>query len=372
MTKVAVFTRYGERAASSRQRFRLFQPLLETAGFDLQYFPFFDDETTLSRIEQKAVPFSSLVAAYLRRIREARLAKKFDLCWVYMEMLPFFPGFFETLLGPRGMPTVIDMDDAIFHHYDSHPSALVRRALGRKFEVIFRQAQLASVGNPYLAAYARQFCSNVEIIPTVVDGDVYKIATSRQITKPTIGWIGSPSTWNYVCPILPDILFVCSNHGATLTAIGAGKSDSSIQQIQHRPWQEMTEVQELQAMTVGIMPVDDNPFARGKCGYKLIQYMACGLPVVASPVGVNTEIVDHGISGFLAETPEDWRKYLGLILSNPQHARKMGEAGRRKFEARYSLQVVGPRFVRRLSELRSDAEQRKLGGTMIIPTNRVD
>ena len=108
-------------------------------------------------------------------------------------------------------------------------------------------------------------------------------------------------------------------------------------------WSEDTEVDAIQSMDIGVMPLPDTPWARGKCGYKLIQYMACGLPVVASPVGVNKEILEHGVNGFLAESDAEWRTAIEALISDPDLRRRMGAAGRKKVENEYSLQVWGPR-----------------------------
>src|SRR6056297_1871598 len=104
-------------------------------------------------------------------------------------------------------------------------------------------------------------------------------------------------------------------------------------------------------MDIGVMPLPDTPWMRGKCGYKLIQYMACGLPVIASPVGVNAEIVEHGVNGFLVGTDEEWKSALTILLKDPDLRRRMGREGRKKVEREYSLQVQGPRVARLLREV---------------------
>ena len=112
---------------------------------------------------------------------------------------------------------------------------------------------------------------------------------------------------------------------------------------EHVPWTEAAEVAAIAEFDVGIMPLADEPWERGKCGYKLIQYMACGLPVVASPVGVNRQIVEHGVNGFLAETPTQWDEALRTLLADPALRQRMGQAGRQKVERQFSLQVTGPK-----------------------------
>ena len=122
-------------------------------------------------------------------------------------------------------------------------------------------------------------------------------------------------------------------------------------------WTQEGEVPFLQTLDVGIMPLTDTPWARGKCGYKLIQYMACGLPVVASPVGVNRDIVEHGVNGFLAETDAEWRSAIETLLADGELRRRMGAAGRRKVEEHYSLQVWGPRVAQMLRSVADEGRR---------------
>jgi glycosyltransferase involved in cell wall biosynthesis len=147
-------------------------------------------------------------------------------------------------------------------------------------------------------------------------------------------------------PIMPTLIAVAAAEEARITAIGAGIAAEPHPLMDGLPWSEMTEVSQIQKMDVGIMPLADTPWARGKCGYKLIQYMACGLPVVASPVGVNSEIVEHGVNGFLADSEAEWREALVRLLRDPDLRRRMGAEGRRKVESEYSLQVWGPRVAK--------------------------
>lgn len=115
---------------------------------------------------------------------------------------------------------------------------------------------------------------------------------------------------------------------------------------ENRVWSEMNEVSDIQAFDVGIMPLADTPWEQGKCGYKLIQYMACGIPVVASAIGANREIVSHGVDGFLATTHAEWSGYLKQLLENPDLRREMGLRGREKVERKYSVQARLPELIR--------------------------
>ena len=346
MKRIAVFAKYGMLAASSRQRLAQYAPYLAEAGFELEYFTLLDD-SYLNAIFSERKPSSFAIAnGYLKRVAQILTLKGFSAIWLHTELFPYLPGPFEQLIKLCGIPIIYDFDDAIFHQYDAHPSLLVRKILGGKLKTTLKGARLTLAGNEYLAEYARRFCREVEVIPTVVDTSLYQVDRSHQPKHLTIGWIGSPSTWQLCKIYLPTLRQICEQMGACFKVIGAGPQADEIEFVTNRRWREADEIGEIQSMTVGVMPLDDSPFALGKCGYKLIQYMACGIPVVASPVGVNAKIVDHGVNGFLASTDEDWHKYLTILLKDKNLARRMGAAGRRKIEAEYSLKVFGPRVAK--------------------------
>ena len=198
-----------------------------------------------------------------------------------------------------------------------------------------RKAAACLCGNRYLQAYAAQFCNRAEIVPTVVDIHEFTPPPGRTTQPVVIGWIGSPTTWPYVESFLPVIRKVCEAHGAVFKIIGAGEALRNMPNAINVGWARDTEVSELQTIDVGIMPIPDEPWARGKCGYKLIQYMACGAAVVASPVGVNAEIVDHGANGFHATTLDQWQKQLSALVQDRDLRARFGLKAREKIVASY-------------------------------------
>jgi glycosyltransferase involved in cell wall biosynthesis len=204
-------------------------------------------------------------------------------------------------------------------------------------------------GNEYLADFVtRAGAKRMEIIPTVVDLKRYLIVNPRQIGHegklPLVGWIGQRATGHLLLPYKNLFDYLISTGKARFAAIGIDTKSIGLS-MESSPWMEQTEVSSIMNFDIGIMPLVDEPFERGKCGYKLIQYMACGLPVIASPVGANKQIVDHGVNGFLAETPEQWAKALQILLDDASLRQRMGEAGRKKVEQKYCLHVTGPKLV---------------------------
>lgn len=158
-------------------------------------------------------------------------------------------------------------------------------------------------------------------------------------------WIGSPYTSHYLYDIAPALAEVCKEGKAQVRLIGAGSIDLPNVPFETFPWSEETEVSLIQECHVGIMPLTDSPWERGKCGFKLIQYMGCSLPVIASPVGVNTEIVDEGVNGYLASSKEEWIEKLTTLRNSPSLSTTIGATGRKKVEQEYSLQVWHSQYV---------------------------
>jgi len=219
---------------------------------------------------------------------------------------------------------------------------------------VMAASDLVMAGNPYLADHAQRAGSTrVEIVPTVIDLDAYEVrAEVADKDALCVGWIGTPQTWQALAHPVHKVLDpVLTEQSALFLAIGAGMQPETTGTFKILPWSEDTEVSLIQSMDIGVMPLPDTPWTRGKCGYKLIQYMACGVPVVASPVGVNRDIVEHGVNGFLAESDEEWRTAVETLLNDADLRYRMGVAGRKKVEEQYSLQVWGPRVAQMLRSI---------------------
>ena len=293
---------------------------------------------------------SSLIA-YAARVRQMMHRHRFDLLWIEKEALPWLPVWFERSLL-KGVPYVLDYDDALFHNYDLHRSQWVRYLLGRRIDRLMAGARLVIGGNDYLAQRARDAGAPwVEVVPTVIDLRRYVVKPGRrQQTKvPRIVWIGSPSTVVYLAELEEPLRALAQRLAFKLRVIG-GTLDMRGVDVECVRWTEDSEVESISECDIGIMPLTDSPWERGKCGYKLIQYMACGLPVVASPVGVNPQIVHDGVNGFLADGPAAWLSRLEQLLGDAALRASMGTAGRRRVEAEFSVQQVAPRLGRLLLE----------------------
>lgn len=351
--RVLAFAKYGTRAASTRQRFVQYEPALAEAGISVEYAPLLDNDHMERLVRGRRASIHRAAFSYVRRIARLLDARRYDALWIYCELFPYLPGMMERLAGLTNKPIIYDFDDAIFHMYDEAARPLVRRFLDGKLEPLLRRASICCCGNPYLRDYAARFCPQSVILPTVVDTTKYRPSNHRVDDPPVIGWIGSPTTWRNVRPLLPMLAELARERGVIIRAIGAGEAalEDSGPGLQFVGWSEETEVEEVRKMDIGIMPLNDLPFERGKSGYKLIQYMACGLPVVASPVGVNSVIVRQGENGFLAASEQEWRDLLVKLIDDPALRLRMGAAGRQRVQEEYSLSVTAPRLVALMREL---------------------
>ena len=342
--RVLILPRHSPQAASCRHRFVQYLPYLHAHGFACDVVPFFDDRYTAAVLgggEKLWWRFGRAVATRLGALLRAR---RYDLVVVHAEFVPFLPHLVEHFLGRMAVPFVVDFDDAFFHAYDQHPSALVRRLLGNKLGRLMAEAELNCAGSDYLCAYARRYSSKVALVPTVVDLSRYpSVPTAPDPGTFSIGWIGSPATTPHLQSVFGELVAFAKGRNVEIVAIGARRFDAGAAPIRWVDWSEQTEVAELSKTHVGIMPLPPSMWTEGKCGFKLIQAMACWRPVVASPVGANLRIVDAGVSGLFAQ-PGEWGAALTRLFENPQLCAALGEHGRRTVEREYSLEVWAPRL----------------------------
>jgi glycosyltransferase involved in cell wall biosynthesis len=345
-----VLAKYDTRAATTRQRFMQAIPYLREAGIEIEISPLFDNAYLDALFDGGTRNISAIMAAYGKRFQAVLRARNYDFIWVQYELFPYLPGRFERLIGLANKPVVYDMDDALFHQYDQHQNPLIRWALGQKLVPLLQRSQTAFCGNAYLQNYVRNYCARSEIIPTTLDITRYVPTKKSPTSRPVVGWIGSPSTWKFCASLTPTFTALVEAKTMSMRVVGAQHAANHSLPFEFRDWVEANEINDIQGMDIGIMPLPDAPWARGKCGYKLIQYMACGLPVIASPVGVNAEIVQHGVNGFLATTDDEWRIAINTLARDPELRNRMGAAGRARVEQHYSIQQYGPRMAKLILE----------------------
>ena len=353
--KLLALTRYAKLGASSRLRSYQYAPAFAAAGIQVDWSPLFDDPYILKLYREGRRQPLHVAAAYLKRLSALLRSHRYDLVWLEKESLPWLPSLLDPGLLAKRARYIVDYDDAVFHNYDQSASRLVRGFLHDKIDAVMRRAELVVAGNPYLAQRARDaHAPRVEIVPTAIDLDRYQVRGSSRNTGVVVGWIGTPSTQHMIQRLAPLLGSILDPTTDRLVTVGARFEEPLLPIHESRPWTEETEVDEIRRFDIGVMPLVDRPFERGKCGYKLIQYMACGVPVVASPVGVNVNIVRSGDNGFLASSDDEWRRAIATLKADPTLRASMGSAGRALVEEKYCIQVTGPQLVRLIGSTRNE------------------
>ena len=349
--RILTLTRYERLGSSSRVRFYQYFPYLKSHGVDITSAPFFKDSYVQRIYTGQRVNSISILHAYWKRLSVLLESAKTDLLWVEKELFPWLPAWFESLMQTRGIPYVVDYDDAVFHRYDLHRSILVRSLLKNKIDRVMRHAVLVVAGNAYLADRAKQAgAKRIEYLPSVVDVSSYQTKKNEIKSPFRIGWVGSPITVPYLDVVRDALMQLSKEADIHVTLIGSGEiAPFSNISTTILPWDEETERFIGGLFDVGIMPLVDGPFERGKCGYKLVQYMAGGLPIIASPVGVNSQMIEPGVNGYLASTTEEWLKAFRSLIHDNQLTMEMGRAGRQKAERLYNLQITAPKLLDLLS-----------------------
>lgn len=357
--RVLVLSPIPEEGAGCRFRIAQFIPYLNANGFDVTlsslYTPdFFRRVYKPGQRLRKSVEFAGLALKHLSRLGKL---SQFDVVFIYREMFPIGPAVVERLMSTfSGTPMVFDFDDAIFLPSVSGVSEANRFIAAwkfpGKFSSIIRLSDQVIAGNDYLAAYAKRFSSAVTTIPTCVDTDKFvprsdAVPAAASAGSPclTVGWIGSPTTATYIRGVGNLLQTVAARRPFVLRISGAGYDvQMPGLDIENPAWSLDREVSLFNTCDVGIYPLPDDEWAKGKCGFKAIEFMACGVPVLASAVGVNREIIEDGVNGFLASSEAEWsEKLLRLLEDQPLRAR-FAVAGRRTVEERYSLRVNAPRL----------------------------
>jgi len=296
-----------------------------------------------------AAKAQEVLRGYLKRVADAFLLGSADVIFVYREAALLGPAWIEQVLGFR-RPLVFDFDDAIYLADTSQANAWSRRLKSvRKVETICRVARHVTVGNEFLARYAKDRAREVTVIPSTIDTDVYQMQPRVRNRVPVVGWTGSVTTMPYLMALAPALRRLREKREFELRVIGA-KVDIEGLAVRCLPWRAETEPDDLRALDVGLMPLPDDEWSRGKGGMKALQYMALGIPPVVSPVGVNTIIVQDGINGFNACTEEEWIDRIALLLGDESLRRSLGEEARRTVEESYSARAHVSRVARILTE----------------------
>lgn len=333
---------------SPGQRYRLeqWEPLLRERGIEIQYEPFESEE--LHSLLYKPGLFGRklrLVASGLsRRLASVRKTADFDVVYIFREAALLGPPIFERLVHQSGIPIVFDFDDAIFVSYRSPANGyLSYLKFAGKTKTICRLANHVMVGNPYLADYARQVNDRVTVIPTTIDTDKYKPLPRAESAVPVIGWTGSYSTVQHLDTLRGALQKLAKRQSFRLRVIGTPAYKVPGVEVEASSWRADTELQDLSSIDIGVMPLPNDAWSKGKCGLKALQFMALSIPTICSPVGVNTDIIRDTENGMLADSEDEWVEKMSLLLQSREMRERLGQAGRLTVEEGYSAKIQAPR-----------------------------
>lgn len=337
--KVLYLTKYSKWGPSSRYRVYQYLDYFKKEGIKYTICPLFKGRyfkilfclSGIRRLTQKII-YSSLRLG--KRIIDLRYVIGHDLIVVEREIYPYLPPILEYFVKFLNKNLIVEFDDAIF----------LTLGHGYKLPRIIRLAKHVIVGNDYLKKYTLRYNKNVTIIPTAIDTEKYHIKERRRGKEVIIGWIGLPYNLSYLIWLERVFKILSKRYQIVLKVISARELKMEGVKVINRRWNLETEIDELQSLDIGIMPLPDSEWTRGKCGLKILQYMGVGIPVVASPVGVNSAIIQDGVNGFLASSEKEWIEKLSLLIEDEELCKKLGKRGREKVEKYYSLKVIAPRL----------------------------
>ena len=333
------------RAPSQRFRFEQYLDILTAHGHQYQLAPFLSVATwnILYKPGHAVAKVLGIMSGFVRRLGLLFTVPSYDFVFVHREAAPIGPPFFEWLIAKvLGKKVIYDFDDAIWMKDPASEQGIIHwLKWQQKVSFICRWAYKVGCGNAYLADYARQFNPNTVINPTTLDTDLLhnQVRDQNQAGSPVIGWTGTHTTLRHldlVWPVLERleregqefVFHVISNEPPAYT---------NLRSLRYSPWRKQTEITDLLQFNLGLMPLVDDPWARGKCAFKALQYMALGMPALVSPVGMNTEVVQNGTNGFVCATDEEWYQALRHLLASPPERARQGAAARRTIVERYSV-----------------------------------
>jgi len=334
---------------SPGQRYRLeqWEPLLRERGVDITFASFEDEElhAFLYKRGMMRKKLQLVTRGLGRRLSLVRKVKDYDLVYILREAALLGPPVFERLIAQSGVPMVFDFDDAIFVSYRSPSNGyLSYLKFASKTKTICRIASHVMVGNPYLADYARQVNDRVTVIPTTIDTEKYRVPERREKSgPPVIGWTGSYSTVQHLDTMRGALKKLAEKESFRLRVIGTPAYECPPVDVEAMPWRAETELEDLSEIDIGMMPLPDDRWSKGKCGLKALQFMAIGIPTICSPVGVNTDIIQDDRNGFIAATEDEWVEKLTRLLRSAELRQRLGHAGRVTVEEKYSAITQTPR-----------------------------
>ncbi len=346
--RVLFLTQTGPEGASARYRVYAYLPHLAKAGIETEVWPL--------HTRAEGNPFSKILGygrQFLQRWNEAGKAKNFDVIVLQRDLINHLAPALEKKFARSGIPLVLDVDDAIHLRPPDKPAGLLTGLFGTKdkFADLVPLVQRVLVGNEELVRVAMQRgAKRVFLLPTAIDfSRAGKLPPTREPEKKfVLGWIGSPGTLSYLETIREALEDLGKTGNYLLRVVGASAPSLAHMPCESLLWSEKTEWDQIRSFDAGLMPLTDDPWSRCKCGTKLLQYLACGVPSVGSPVGANVPILNRGKAGILASTKAEWVGALDALRTDRVLRLRFREAGRAHVEESYNVEKLAPALIEEL------------------------
>lgn len=371
MRLLAIVPSLYDTSPGQRYRIEQWEPLLGERGVSIDYHSFEDEElhALIYKAGNMRQKLRLVARSFARRAALLRSLRQYDAVYVFREAALLGPPVFERMIHRARVPFIFDFDDAIFVPYRSPSNGyLSYLKFPTKTRTICRLASHVMAGNPFLADYARQVNEHVTIVPTTIDTQKYAVDEAKATADPpVIGWSGSYSTVQHLDTLRGALQRLAREERFRLRVIGTPRYELEGVEVEASQWRAETETADLGVMDIGIMPLPDDRWSKGKCGLKALQYMALGIPTICSPVGVNSDIIRDGENGLIAATEDEWVEKLKGLLRSAELRKRLGRAGRATVEAEYSALVQAPRVYQILESV---ARQPGTRGEAVAETPR--
>lgn len=348
--KILFLTPHPEEGASTRYRVKQFFPYFNHNGIECVFHPFFlsDCYSILYKKGRTLRKGLNLLKGIFHRTIDLVNSSDTDIVFVHLEASPLGLPIFEKIFTLLNKPIIYDLDDAIYIKEVSPANWLAYfLKSSSKIPKIITMSNYIVVCNEYLETYARRFNQRIKMIPTSVDTNKFTVKDYNMRNEVmVIGWIGSHTTAHYLMLLTEVFKRLSKRHKFVLKIIGADKKNyfPGIDVI-YSDWSLEKDVYEFQSLDIGIYPLPDNEWVKGKTGFKTVQYMSVGVPCIVSRVGRNMTIVEDGVNGFLASLEDEWVEKLSLLIENPELRKRMGMAGRKTVEERYSVKANASKYL---------------------------
>ena len=351
MAKILFIAPYPQDGApSQRFRFEQYFSILREEGHELELASFFTQKQWAKLyLEGKTLSKACIMlVAFARRFLLLFKIRKYDFIFIHREAAMIGPPFFEWFIAKvLRKKFIYDFDDAIWlANYSEANARFQGLKMYGKVRRIIKWADRVTVGNSFLAAYAHQFNSKVEVIPTSIDLAYQHNREGNPHQKPlVIGWTGTHTTGRYLQDLLPVLDELAQSNSFIFRVISNQAPDFNRPYLEFVKWNKSSEIEDLASFNIGVMPLEDSDWARGKCGFKGLQYMALGIPALLSPVGVNTEIIQDGVNGFLCDSQEVWLEKLALLLQDADLRNQIGAEGKATIRNCYSVEANKTKYL---------------------------